>query len=193
MTTVLFWDIDLTLLSTARAGIYAVEDAVREVLGIDADLQQLFTSGLTDFQVMKLAAESTKVRAAVFYPSGRGLLDTGLWTSDRNRPAALARERPRSTPAMTYAYLVERPGLEKDNLLRVKPGDPAASLLIDKLRDRNGVATQMPLGAEPLPEADIAARTAAARTAPSASTSRCRSISLAPAIRSCRILSENGT
>ena len=58
MTTLLFWDIDLTLLSTARAGIYAVEDAVREVLGIDADLQQLFTSGLTDFDVMKLAAEA---------------------------------------------------------------------------------------------------------------------------------------
>jgi len=61
-----------------------------------------------------------------------------------------------STPAMTYAYLVGRPGLEKPDLLRVKPGDAARSLLIDKLRNR-GVATQMPLGAEPLVEADIAA------------------------------------
>lgn len=61
-----------------------------------------------------------------------------------------------STPAMTYAYLVGRPGIEKPDELRVKPGDPARSLLIDKLRNR-GVATQMPLGAEPLPEADIAA------------------------------------
>ena len=58
MTHVLFWDIDLTLLSTARAGIYAVEDAVRDVLGIDADLQQLFTAGLTDFEVMRVAAEA---------------------------------------------------------------------------------------------------------------------------------------
>ena len=32
------------------------------------------------------------LRAAVFYPSG-GLLDTGLWTAARNRPAELARER----------------------------------------------------------------------------------------------------
>jgi len=61
-----------------------------------------------------------------------------------------------STPTMTYAYLVNRPGLEKPDQLRVKPGDPAHSLLIDKLRNR-GVATQMPLGAEPLAEADIAA------------------------------------
>lgn len=60
-----------------------------------------------------------------------------------------------STPAMTYAYLVGRPGLEKQDRLRVKPGDAAHSLLIDKIRNRGGVATQMPLGAEPLAEADI--------------------------------------
>lgn len=61
-----------------------------------------------------------------------------------------------STPALTYAYLVNRPGIEKDDRLRVKPGDAAASLFIDKIRNRNGVATQMPLGAEPLVEAEIA-------------------------------------
>jgi hypothetical protein len=62
-----------------------------------------------------------------------------------------------STPAMTYAYLVGRPGLEKADRLRVKPGDAAGSLMVDKLRNRGGVATQMPLGAEPLDEADIKA------------------------------------
>ena len=61
-----------------------------------------------------------------------------------------------STPALTFAYVVNRPGIEKADKLRVKPGDPAASLLIDKIRNRN-VATQMPLGAEPLEEADIMA------------------------------------
>lgn len=61
-----------------------------------------------------------------------------------------------STPALTYAYVVNRPGIEKADKLRVKPGDPAASLLIDKIRNRN-VATLMPLGAEPLEEADIQA------------------------------------
>lgn len=62
-----------------------------------------------------------------------------------------------STPALTYAYVVNRPGIEKFDRLRVKPGDPSASLFIDKIRNRNGVATQMPLGAEPLEEADIKA------------------------------------
>jgi hypothetical protein len=62
-----------------------------------------------------------------------------------------------STPADMYAYVVNRPGIEKSDRLRVKPGDPSASLLVDKLRNRNGVATQMPLGAEPLEESDIAA------------------------------------
>jgi hypothetical protein len=61
-----------------------------------------------------------------------------------------------STPAMTYAYLVNRPGIEKPNALRVKAGDSAHSLFIDKIRNR-GVATQMPLGAEPLDESDIKA------------------------------------
>jgi hypothetical protein len=56
-----------------------------------------------------------------------------------------------STPALAYANLVLRPGLEHEDELRVKPGDPDKSLIIDKLRKRN-VATQMPLGAKPLPD-----------------------------------------
>ena len=61
-----------------------------------------------------------------------------------------------STPALTFAYLVDRPGIEKADRLRVKPGNAAQSLFIDKIRNRNGVATQMPLGAEPMDEAEIA-------------------------------------
>jgi NAD(P)-dependent dehydrogenase (short-subunit alcohol dehydrogenase family) len=38
-------------------------------------------------------AGSTNLRAAIFYPSG-GLLDTGIWTTRRNRPTELAREKP---------------------------------------------------------------------------------------------------
>jgi hypothetical protein len=62
-----------------------------------------------------------------------------------------------STPALSYAYLVGRPALEKTDRLRVRAGDAAHSLLVDKLRNRNGVSTQMPLGADPLDEADIKA------------------------------------
>ena len=43
------------------------------------------------------------VHAHVFYPGG-GLLDTGLWTAARNRPAALERIRPRPpAPGTTFA------------------------------------------------------------------------------------------
>ncbi len=59
-----------------------------------------------------------------------------------------------STPAMFYEYVVRRPALEKPDRLRVVPGDPDASFLIDKLRDRE-VSTRMPLGAEPLAEEEI--------------------------------------
>jgi len=41
----------------------------------------------------QLQGEGTKLAASVFYPSG-GLLDTGIWTTDRNRPGNLAREKP---------------------------------------------------------------------------------------------------
>jgi len=51
--TAVLWDIDGTLLTTARAGVAALEDGVREVLGFDADLSALPTSGLTDAMVAR--------------------------------------------------------------------------------------------------------------------------------------------
>jgi len=41
----------------------------------------------------QLQSEGTNLSASIFYPSG-GLLDTGIWTTDRNRPKDLAREKP---------------------------------------------------------------------------------------------------
>ena len=55
MTHILFWDIDGTLLTTARAGLFAVEQAGREVCGIDVDFGGLRTAGLTDYEVSALA------------------------------------------------------------------------------------------------------------------------------------------
>jgi phosphoglycolate phosphatase-like HAD superfamily hydrolase len=54
---VLLWDIDLTLLSTARAGVFALEDAAREVLGADPDYSELKTAGLTDSQIARMLIE----------------------------------------------------------------------------------------------------------------------------------------
>lgn len=54
---VLFWDIDGTLLSTARAGMFAWEDALREVAGREFDHNSLRTAGLTDYQIAQRTLE----------------------------------------------------------------------------------------------------------------------------------------
>lgn len=48
---------------------------------------------ITECLAAQLQSEGTGLDASVFYPSG-GLLDTGIWTTDRNRPQGLAREKP---------------------------------------------------------------------------------------------------
>ncbi len=50
-------------------------------------------SCISECLAAQLQSEGTRLGASVFYPSG-GLLDTGIWTTDRNRPETLARERP---------------------------------------------------------------------------------------------------
>jgi NAD(P)-dependent dehydrogenase (short-subunit alcohol dehydrogenase family) len=50
-------------------------------------------SCISECLAAQLQSEGTQLAASVFYPSG-GLLDTGIWTTDRNRPKNLAREKP---------------------------------------------------------------------------------------------------
>ena len=50
-------------------------------------------SCISECLAAQLQSEGTKLGASIFYPSG-GLLDTGIWTTDRNRPKDLAREQP---------------------------------------------------------------------------------------------------
>jgi phosphoglycolate phosphatase-like HAD superfamily hydrolase len=50
--TVLFWDIDGTLITTRRAGMFAWNDSVKELTGRDFDLKvTIRTAGLTDYQI----------------------------------------------------------------------------------------------------------------------------------------------
>ena len=57
----------------------------------------------TESLAQQLAIGETNLRAAIFYPGG-GLLDTGLWTAQRNRPEALARQVDRPpAPGTTFA------------------------------------------------------------------------------------------
>ena len=83
---------------------------------------------MTECLAAQLDAEGATVKAAVFYPSGRGLLETGLWTSDRNRPAELQRERPRTMPAMTVADL-------RAKGIPVQPLDELARMVVDDIRN----------------------------------------------------------
>ncbi len=62
-----------------RASVYAASKAA--------------VSCFTEALAHNLISDGTSLRASVFYPSG-GLLDTGLFTADRNRPADLARTGP---------------------------------------------------------------------------------------------------
>jgi len=65
-------------------------------------------SCFTEALAHQLADNNTDLRAAVFYPSG-GMLDTGLWTAQRNRPPELARVKDRAPgPVPTFADFRER-------------------------------------------------------------------------------------
>jgi NAD(P)-dependent dehydrogenase (short-subunit alcohol dehydrogenase family) len=85
------------------ASVYASSKAAVSCF-IEAVAQQLRTVG-------------APVGAHVFYPGG-GLLDTGLWTAGRNRPAELERVRPRPpAPGTTFPEFkaqLEAAGLPAD-------------------------------------------------------------------------------
>ncbi|MGI6093229.1 MAG: HAD hydrolase-like protein [Veillonellaceae bacterium] len=55
---ILFWDIDGTLMKTDRAGLYAFQQAIEEILDASLDLSSIKTAGMTDCyisgQVIKL-------------------------------------------------------------------------------------------------------------------------------------------
>ena len=60
-------------------------------------------SCFTEALAHQLQKSEAQVGAHVFYPGG-GLLDTGLWTAQRNRPETLARVKPRPpAPGTTFA------------------------------------------------------------------------------------------
>jgi NAD(P)-dependent dehydrogenase (short-subunit alcohol dehydrogenase family) len=84
---------------------------------------------LTECLATQLLADQAPVGVSLFLPGG-GLLDTGLWTADRNRPSALARERPRPSPAVTVSQLV-RSAAAKGHQLPVQPLDVLAGQVID--------------------------------------------------------------
>ncbi len=89
---------------------------------------------MTECLAAQLAAhEDGRVKAAIFYPSG-GLLDTGLWTTARNRPSEFARERPYAPGAeMTFDQFYQ--GAKKAGFdIPVQDLDELAGATIDAIK-----------------------------------------------------------
>lgn len=61
--TILFWDIDGTLLTTGKAGVPAWEAAVRETTGKAFQLSSIRVPGLTDYQIAARTFETLGVPA----------------------------------------------------------------------------------------------------------------------------------
>ena len=61
-----------------------------------------------------------------------------------------------SRKAPSYAMLVNAPSVEAPTLLRVAPGNPDASYLIQKIEGTAAVGGRMPLNGPPLPAETIA-------------------------------------
>ena len=81
--TVLFWDIDGTLLTTAKGGMFAWDDAVKEITGRDFELASLRIPGMTDYQIgartlEMLGLESTEALTQRLVRRYEELLPTSL-------------------------------------------------------------------------------------------------------------------
>ena len=93
-------------------------------------------SCISECLAAQLQSEGTQLGASVFYPSG-GLLDTGIWTTDRNRPQELAREKP-SAPVPTvedFKVAAKAAGME----LEFQDLDELARFCLQGIRDKRFV------------------------------------------------------
>jgi len=90
-------------------------------------------STLTECLAAQLAADGSRLGASIFYPSG-GLLRTGLWTADRNRPTELQREVPRTTTPLTPEKLDES-ARAAGHELHWQPLDELADLVVAGVKE----------------------------------------------------------
>lgn len=86
--SVLFWDIDGTLLTTGRAGMFAWNDSVRELTGREFDLKtEIRTAGLTDYQI------AIKTFEVMGLDPHDGLLERLVRRYEELLPASLPRKK----------------------------------------------------------------------------------------------------
>jgi phosphoglycolate phosphatase len=94
VTVVLFWDVDGTLLTTARAGVFSLEDALEEVSGVRADLQGMATAGMTDYAIGEAAL------ARVGHATDEGTVQRYLELHGRQLPGYLHRREGHVMPGV---------------------------------------------------------------------------------------------
>lgn len=92
-----FWDIDGTLLVTGRAGIYAWEDALKDVIGVEADLSTFDTAGYPDYGI---ARRLLVQYGGVDHP-GSQLVRQLVTRYEDHLPASLSRKAGRVLPNVT--------------------------------------------------------------------------------------------
>ena len=63
---IFFWDIDGTLIRTDKAGLYAFEQAVRELWSSPVDYRQIHSAGMTDYSIARQIIESIAGRPASY-------------------------------------------------------------------------------------------------------------------------------
>lgn len=90
----LFWDIDGTLLTTARAGVFSLEDALEQVSGVRADLNGMATAGMTDYAIAEAAL------AGVGHPVDEEIVQRFLEIHGRQLPGYLHRREGHVLPGV---------------------------------------------------------------------------------------------
>ena len=93
---------------------------------------------MTECLAAQLVGRGTRLRASIFYPSG-GMLNTGIWTTKRNRPARLARKKEvAAAKETTFEAFME--GAKKAGFdLPVQDLDELARFALDGIRKEDFV------------------------------------------------------
>jgi NAD(P)-dependent dehydrogenase (short-subunit alcohol dehydrogenase family) len=93
---------------------------------------------ITECLAAQLVGRNTKLRAAIFYPSG-GMLATGIWTTRRNRPEQLARKQ-QVDPSRETTFEAFMAGAKKAGFdLPVQDLDQLAQFALDGIRNEDFV------------------------------------------------------
>jgi NAD(P)-dependent dehydrogenase (short-subunit alcohol dehydrogenase family) len=95
-------------------------------------------STMTECLAAQLEGRGTNLRAAIFYPSG-GILDTGIWTTKRNRPKELAREK-EVDPGQETTFDAFMEGAKKAGFeMPIQDLDELAQFTLDGIRNNDFV------------------------------------------------------